>query len=375
MLRIREKSLPIPAHYIEQLKATEQNPRYHAEGNVYNHTLLVLQQFEKYKLQFDLSSEDQEVLYWATILHDIGKPSVTRWVNNRWSARGHEKAGVPIARDILLQRPEISTSQRQRILSLVRWHNLPLWWMLENKPIEAYKRLSTRTDLRLLGIFTYFDIQGRICDQKEHILNMIQRLNEVHIPQIGFEMDTYANLQFFYQKANHLHKNALWNALRQDDLGLLQKLLQVDRPASKRPKFQCAMSIGTGDVAQTSYLKSYYPGHVYYRLDDFFANGEDTQVRKNKMREVKRFLSVYMRGRKPVLLDGTNLDEELRGEIASFIRHSGGELTYLFFDRALNGLLDAATDETEKERIQLAYQELEMPHPWEAHKLEVVTGL
>lgn len=372
MLKIKENSLPIPAVHIERLKATQQNPRYHAEGNVYNHTLLVLEQFEKFKYELDLSAEEQEVLYWAAILHDIGKPVVTQWVKNRWSARGHEKAGVPIARNFLHQRPEISASQRQRILDLVRWHNLPLWWLLDQQPESAFKRLATRVDLKLLGYFSRFDMLGRICEDKLNILALIDNLNQHTIPKIIYELERFPALQEAYQKASLQKKNALWSALRQEDMNLLSKLLDREPLHPQRPTFHCVMAIGVGDAEQTAYLRAQYPAHVYYRLDAFFSGEEEAQERKNKIREVKRFLSVYMHGRKPVVLDGTNLEETLRIELADHIRQSGGELHYLFFDRSLDGLLAETEDNNEKVRIEQAYQKLEMPHPWEAHKIEII---
>ena len=119
-------ALPIPSVYLELMRNTQQNPRYHAEGNVLNHTLLVLGEFYDLVASVPLSESDREVLYWAALLHDIGKPAVTYWDGKTWRAAGHEKAGVPLARNILMQQESISARQRNRILDLVRWHHLPL---------------------------------------------------------------------------------------------------------------------------------------------------------------------------------------------------------------------------------------------------------
>ena len=76
MLLTKELTLPLSDAHIKQLKATEQNPKYHAEGNVYNHTLLVLEQFYQYAESYPLSEEEKIILYWAAVLHDIGKTKV-----------------------------------------------------------------------------------------------------------------------------------------------------------------------------------------------------------------------------------------------------------------------------------------------------------
>ncbi|MEM7369268.1 MAG: HD domain-containing protein [Bacteroidota bacterium] len=166
------------------MKETQQNPRYHAEGNVYNHTLLVLEKFHAHAYEFDLTDEERTILYWACILHDTGKPEVTHLKNGRWVSTGHEEAGVPIARDILLQHPEISESQRERILDLVKWHFVPLRWGLKRVDLQEYQQLSTQTNLRLLGIFAYFDILGRLCERKPVVLAMIRHFNEYIVPTV-----------------------------------------------------------------------------------------------------------------------------------------------------------------------------------------------
>ncbi|MEL7530132.1 MAG: HD domain-containing protein [Bacteroidota bacterium] len=372
MLRIRENRLPLPDTLIESLIATEQNPRYHAEGNVYNHTLLVLEQYQQHQSRFNLTQEESDILYWVAILHDIGKPSVTQWQNGRWTARGHEKAGVPIAREILLQQPEVSPAQRRQILDLIRWHNAPLRWIVNHKPIGEYRKMATRVNLRLLGIFAYFDIMGRICEHKTDILDGIDALLEIHIPQIEQELGNFAELQEKYRKASLQKKNAIWSALKQEDSRLLGKLLDSPALAAKPSFFQCLMALGAGGCTQSEYLKSNYPSHLYYNLNELFKEADTEQERRNKLREVKRFLSVYMRGRKAVLLDTQFIADNTRLEIAEFVRQNGGKMQYLFFERSLEALKKASDTESEAEEISTAYQHLEMPHPWEAHSIEIV---
>ncbi|MEM6347626.1 MAG: HD domain-containing protein [Bacteroidota bacterium] len=372
MLRIRENRLPLPDTLIESLIATEQNPRYHAEGNVYNHTLLVLDQYQQHQARFNLTQAESEILYWVTVLHDIGKPSVTKWKNGRWTARGHEKAGVPIAREILLKQAQVSPAQRKQILDLIRWHNAPLRWIVNNKPIGEYRKMATRVNLRLLGIFAYFDVRGRICEHKTEILDGIEALLEEHTPQIEEDLGTYTELQEKYHKAGLQKKNAIWSALKQDDSRLLVKLLDSPALPAKASFFQCVMALGAGGAAQSEYLKNNYPAHLYYNLNDLFKEGDTKQERSNKLREVKRFLSVYMRGRKAVVLDTQFIADQTRIAIAEYVRQNGGKMQYLFFERSLEALKKESKCEVETAKISTAYQHLEMPHPWEAHSIEIV---
>ncbi|MFK7922731.1 MAG: hypothetical protein AB8H47_12280, partial [Bacteroidia bacterium] len=195
---------------------------------------------------------------------------------------------------------------------------------------------------------------------------------EIYIPQIEQELGTYEQLQSQYKQAGLQKKNAIWSALKQSDSRLLGKLLNSKVLAHKPAFFQCVMALGAGGDAQTEYLKSNYPTHLYYDLNELFAGSETEHLRRDRLREIKRFLSVYIQGRRSVVLDSQLLTENTRIEIAEFVRQNGGKMQYLFFERSLEALQAGAKDEVEASQIDLAYQQLEMPHPWEAHTIEMV---
>ena len=86
-----------PLTLLGALKKTEQNPVYHPEGNCWNHTMQVVDNASSYK---DKSSEP-EVLMWSALLHDIGKPSTTRFKKGKIVAYDHDKAGEKLALEFL----------------------------------------------------------------------------------------------------------------------------------------------------------------------------------------------------------------------------------------------------------------------------------
>ncbi|MDX2247413.1 MAG: HD domain-containing protein [Bacteroidia bacterium] len=372
ILPTSEQTLPLPAYYIQQLKETEQNPRYHAEGNVYNHTLLVLQQFEKGVETFQLNPEEKLILYWAAILHDIGKPVVTHWREGRWRASGHEEAGVPIARNLLLQNPDINASQRRKILDLVNFHQIPLRWGLAKREVEDYKKLATKTDLRLLGIFAYFDLMGRICEDHERIYELITHLNEVIVPRVIYETGTFDQIQQRYSDADVQHKNALWQSLKFKDVKLMEKLLQSYPKQVKKGIFQCFITIGADIAGQIEYISDRFPDFASFYLPELLSENLSKHEREKKLREVKHFLSVYGREGRSLVVTGTHTDEAVRQQVVEFARLLGAQINYLFFDQALDDIL-LKTDNPEAEKlIRENYTRLRYPHPWEAHTMELV---
>src|SRR5262249_14704225 len=102
------------------LEECEQNPRWHAEGNVYLHTQWVMN--ETIPLLKDLEYEEALSLYLSAVLHDIGKPLRTT-LNEKGeiTASGHEKAGVHLARTIL-HKLDLPYRIRREVLAQVARH-------------------------------------------------------------------------------------------------------------------------------------------------------------------------------------------------------------------------------------------------------------
>jgi poly(A) polymerase len=97
---------------IEKLKGVEQPPQYHPEGDVWTHTLLLLE-----KLPAGVS----RTLAWGALLHDIGKPPTFRRAPERIRFDLHVEVGVAMAKEIC-HRLRMSSDDTQQILALVDNH-------------------------------------------------------------------------------------------------------------------------------------------------------------------------------------------------------------------------------------------------------------
>jgi poly(A) polymerase len=97
---------------ITRMKGVEQPPQYHPEGDVFVHTLLLLE---------GLPVGAALTLAWGALLHDVGKPATFRRAPDRIRFDGHVEIGVRMADD-LLQRLRFSNRDREQILALVENH-------------------------------------------------------------------------------------------------------------------------------------------------------------------------------------------------------------------------------------------------------------
>jgi poly(A) polymerase len=101
---------------IDRLKGVEQPPQFHPEGDVWQHTIKMLELLPK-----DGETDKNLCLGWGTLLHDVGK-AVTRSEDEKGvHFYGHVKKGEEIADDIM-QRLKFSNVQRETVLNLIRQH-------------------------------------------------------------------------------------------------------------------------------------------------------------------------------------------------------------------------------------------------------------
>ena len=119
--------LPYILPEVEKMKEADQPPTYHAEGNVFEHTLLCLK-----KLPPDVSVE----VAWAVLLHDVGKPATRREIIHpkkgpRTVFYGHVEESAKIAEQIC-RRLKFSKKDKDEVVFLVREH-------LKHKDIPTMK--------------------------------------------------------------------------------------------------------------------------------------------------------------------------------------------------------------------------------------------
>lgn len=111
-----------PFSALAAMKHTPQSPKHHPEGSVWNHTLLVADEAAKRKG----FASDARAFMWAALLHDVGKPAVTRRRGDKLTAYGHDRQGGTLARAFLDALTE-DEGFKTRVVYLVRYHMQPLF--------------------------------------------------------------------------------------------------------------------------------------------------------------------------------------------------------------------------------------------------------
>jgi tRNA nucleotidyltransferase (CCA-adding enzyme) len=123
---------------VEALVGVPQEPDWHPEGDVWVHTLMVLD--EAAALRVGDEREDLALMYGA-LCHDFGKPGTTEVIASRITSREHDARGVPIAVRFLddLRSPKELT---RKVAALVRHHLAPAFFYRDGASARAYRRLA-----------------------------------------------------------------------------------------------------------------------------------------------------------------------------------------------------------------------------------------
>lgn len=140
-----------------------QNPAYHAEGDVWNHTMLVLDSAAALRPQ----ARQPLGFMLAALCHDLGKALTTQEKDGRIISHGHEQAGLPLTRKLLAALKLTDPVLTDHVCNMVKLHMRPNALAAQGSSEKATNRLFRESvcpaDLVLLAAA---DRGGRITTQK-----------------------------------------------------------------------------------------------------------------------------------------------------------------------------------------------------------------
>ncbi|NLJ97402.1 MAG: HDIG domain-containing protein [Clostridiales bacterium] len=161
-----------PLNLLEKLKDVEQSPKYHPEGNVWNHTMMVVDEAAKVREE----SHDGKVFMWAALLHDIGKPETTRVRKGRITSYDHDKVGANISK-LFLESYTKDKDFINKVSMMVKYH-MHMLYVLKGLPFGNPSQMIKDTDIHDLALLCRCDRLGRIgADLNKEIDNYNRFIN------------------------------------------------------------------------------------------------------------------------------------------------------------------------------------------------------
>lgn len=198
---------------IAALKGCPQAPIFHAEGDVFTHTKMVLEALMQHPDWRQSDAETQKILWWATLFHDIAKPFTTIEEDGRIRSPRHAIKGAQLTQNLLYQHiPKsveyIPLAQRQEIVHLIRYHGLPLWFWDKDDMLYAVIEASHHISCEFVAFLSEVDVLGRICNDQQDLLDRITLFreycsdNHVYDKPYAFP-STHSRFLYFQNPVNH----------------------------------------------------------------------------------------------------------------------------------------------------------------------------
>lgn len=145
---------------LEKLIGLEQPPKHHAEGDVWTHTMMVLDEAAKRRSE----AKEPLGLMLSALTHDLGKTVCTGNIGGAIHAYGHETAGLPIIKTFM-RRITDEKALISYVLNMAELHMKPNTAASQNSSVKSTNHLFDKAkepdDLVLLAIA---DNRGRISE-------------------------------------------------------------------------------------------------------------------------------------------------------------------------------------------------------------------
>ena len=129
---------------IAAMKGVAQPPEFHPEGDVWVHTLLLLEKLDR----------ASPTLAWGALLHDVGKPGTFR-IAERIRFDGHVEEGVRLAREIF-RRLRFSGDDAAQVEALVAHH-------MQFKDVQRMRQSTLKRFLRLPKFEEHLELHRMDC--------------------------------------------------------------------------------------------------------------------------------------------------------------------------------------------------------------------
>jgi poly(A) polymerase len=146
---------------ISAMKGVEQPPEFHPEGDVFVHTLLLLEK---------LPQPCPVTLAWGALLHDVGKPPTFRRAPDRIRFDDHVDVGVKMA-EAICERLRFSNEDTKQILSLVDNH-------MRFGDVERMKASTFKRFIRLPRFDEHLELHRLDCEASHRSLRLYDYTRE-----------------------------------------------------------------------------------------------------------------------------------------------------------------------------------------------------
>lgn len=342
--------------HLGALDSCPQDPHYHGEGDVGTHTRMVVEALVSLQRWRDLSTRQRSCVFWAAVLHDIGKPTTTSFEENgRISSRGHSRVGARIARQLLWE-AGAPFDWREQVCGLIVCHQIPFWLIERSDCQRQAIKTSWKCQADLVCLHAEADAMGRICADQRSILDNVALAEQL------FEENGSLREPFAF--ANDESRVAFFEKQDRDPFFKAYE------------SFKCNVTLMSGlpGAGKDTWIRSNRPDLPVVSLDTVRESmgGRATGNQGRVIQAAYELARSYLRKGQDFVWNATNISEQLRGKPIRLFREYGARVEIVYVEPSLAVLYDqnrnrsAAIPDTALTNL---VQKLEPPGETEAHEV------
>lgn len=347
--------------WIQAMDGVQQDPFYHAEGDVLLHTRMVATELARMDEWRALADQERTQVFASALLHDVAKPQCTRVEENgHISSRKHARKGEFLARRILWRGEELASpppfAQREQIARLVRFHGLPLHFLDKPQPERVIIAASMSVRLDYVAMLAEADVRGRVCDDQAALLEQITLFR-------GFcqELDCSAHP---YQFASAQSRFVYFHSEQKSPAYV----------AYDDTRFEVVLLAGLPGVGKDTWIKQHLPGRPVVSLDEIRKQLRISPAEKQGrvVQEAKERARAYMRQQQDFVWNATNVTHMLREQLIDFFVSYGARVCIVYLDAPLETIMHRNSNRANvvpDAVINDLLERLEVPDLTEAHTL------
>ena len=337
------------------MKNCPQDAIYHAEGDVWTHTGMVVSELLQ-DLDFQqLNAHEQYVLFLSALLHDVAKPPCTFEENGRITSPRHAAIGEKVAREILWN---ADFETRETVASLVRLHGLPIWSLDKNNPHRAVISSSLRVNNYHLYLLSKADAMGRICEDKAELLIKIELFKEFCLE----------NECFYTPKAFH-NPHSRFKFFQNEDES-------YPSPIFDDTKFEITILSGIAGSGKDSFYEKHFKNLPTVSLDairteykikptEKDAQGKVVQIAYERAKE-------YCRKKQSFIWNSTNLTSDLRSKLIRTLAVYNPCFKIIYIETSMENVFSRRKSDIPAAVLERMIRQLDMPLLQEVYEVAYV---